>query len=747
MTAEISRRRVLSLGGAAGLAAAVGPLGGSAATAAGIVVRPSGTVVGPGLPLFGFGSAHHLAGSNTNSWLRYARINAIRVFAKPIDWIKPSDVSVGGVTDLASFDAMKARVRSDPEATTYLNWPQILDRYENDMPTGTNKFVLNPMFRELNELGLTIVAQATLDGSWKMDWPDYWGRWQRGYAHAYYLAKNFGVVRFATHNEPDAWGSADQEARLEAIPNMDAFRRLLRFSSDAFRCGVEDAGLALGTSMRAIVHAPVVTRSTLHANGTQVDVRDTSDRTPTNIEKNPAIKGYWGNDLRDDSVGWGRAALEGIYTDYRGQVVDQPIFDVYDTHQYNEDASWYPGELDVIKAKVRQYAKKDLPIVYSEVNRYNTSWFDGVNHTLEYAPIARDVGQIAATSTHFGVGQNGGGLLFFKFSNTTGFRTGFYYTDETTARNDIRGATRGAESLRLFSRALVGDVDRISVPVDARPASFHVYGSYDAASHRHQLLTTQEGTSAVTFELDLSRFTPPVAADQVVTVEEVSARRPGGIARWVTVPADKRVSCVQPGDSTWLITVPDESVSELPPLTATQNALVRNGSDNADRALGGDTLAVQRKTNAADEVTFLRFDPAGPTTGTLSRAVLQIYGKVEANADICTFWVFARPNLDWDENTLTWNNAPYLPAGDSVLHNSGKEVWPAGQLSVTEDLDYHRLDVTDVVRELGTAPLTFILIKQSRYPTDTSQNDRQVTLLNRNYVSTWARPRLRLWTT
>lgn len=743
--ASPSRRQIL----AGALAAVVLPtraFGGAAAT---VVATPSNTVVGPGLPLFGFGMAHYLAGSNTSAWIRYARINAARAFVSPATWILSADLHDDGVTDLASFEATKAALRADPEATTYLNWPAITDRYENLVTSG-NRITLNHLFGELTELGVTVVAQSSLGGPWKLDWPEQWRNWQRGYAHAYYLAKTFGVTRFAIINEPDAWGSDPEKraARLKTLPDMPAFMRCLRFSSDAFRCGVEDAGRAVGTPMRALVHAPVVTRSTMHEYGTS----SSGPRTTTNLDRNPAASGYWGGDSRDNTTGWGQAALQGIFTNYAGRTVTEPVFDVYDTHAYNEDPDWYPGELDLLKEKIRAYSGRELPIVYSEINRYNTSAYQNLGHTMEYPPIARDIGHTAAGMTHFGVGRQGGGLLFFKFSNTSGevggtvvrHRTGFYYVDEQTGTPyDIRGATRGAETLRLFSRALAGDVDRISVPVSSRPASFHVYGSYDPAAHRYQILTTQQSNEDAVFDLDLSALSPAIPAGHVVTVEEVGQRRAGAVARWVDLPADKKVHCTQPGQSTWLITVPDATVTEQPPLTAVQNALVRNGAD-ADRALGGTTLAVQRRTDAPDEVTFLRFDPAA--TGTLSRAVLQVYGKVAAGADLCTFWVFARAGLTWDETSLTWNSAPYLAPGDCVLTGTRDDVWPAGQLTVTETFGYHRLDVTDVVEALGGESLTFILVKQPRDAGDTGENDRRVTLLNRLDASTWARPRLRLWT-
>src|SRR5690606_27271001 len=147
------------------------------------------------------------------------------------------------------------------------------------------------------------------------------------YAHAYYLAKNFGVRRFSFCNEPDVPRVAEQ------FPTIPDYIRALRFATDAIRCAVEDAGRAIGQPARAIVHAPVITRSAMTSNHSG-HPEDGPYAGEQNIELNLATTGYYGNDTRDDEIGWGRAALESLRIDYRGEEVDYAIFDVWDTHSY-----------------------------------------------------------------------------------------------------------------------------------------------------------------------------------------------------------------------------------------------------------------------------------------------------------------------------------------------------------------------------------------------------------------------------
>lgn len=738
-----TRRRVLlGMGAAAALpiaatkavAASSNAAVGSSAAAA--VVQPSNQVEGAGLPMFGFDFAHYFDGGNTSSWMRYARVNSGRNFTGPTLWIPADDLDDGSnVSDLASFDAAKDELRADPEGTTYINWPAILDRYENLVHPTTNIYTLNYLFGEASRLGLDMVVEMDLKQGWLLDWPDLWRSWQRCYAHAYHIAKTFGMRRFSVINEPDVPHTA------EYIPTMDDYLRALRFGSDAIRSAVEDAAAARGTAMTALIHAPVITRSTMVDQGQG----GSGSITTTNLDANTAADGYYGGDDRDDEVGWGQSALRGMRIDYRGDEVDYNVFDVYDCHSYNQPPSWYPDEIATIREKLDAYAAADteLPIVYSEINRHNTWWFGQSSKTLDTPEVAREVAAIAANCTTSEVE----GLLFFKFMNARDAEgnpqgTGFYYVDAEEPY-DVRAATRSAETLRMFGRGFVGDVERLATSVDGAPDDFSVWCSYDEASRCYYALTTKHFSGSAEFQLDMSGLTPGPATDVDITVEEVSSTYAGGISRQLTVPSSKVVSLTQPGWTMWLLTIPANGVEERPPMIAAKNALVRSGAD-ADANFGArEGLAVQRKSGA-NEVTYLGFDPVGE--GDLVRATLQVYAHVPTGANVCTFGVFALPDGRWGENGLTWNSASYLSASDSLLERAGNDLLPAGQMTVTETFTYARLDVTDIVAAHPDVPLTFVLIKQPRFDDDNDQDDRRVTLIPRQYDQRHARPRLRIWT-
>ena len=287
------------------LAGSPSPAASAAASAAATVVKPSNTVLGPGLPLFGLGMAHYLPGSNTTAWVRYSRINSARVFASPSRWIRDAQIDDGaGVTGLAAFDAARTdappsraaastRQRSAPRTTT-----------SSRMATSTR---LPHLFGETKALGLEMLVEMDIGGvdTWVLDWGKLWRNWQRCYAHAYHLAKNFGVQRYAFLNEPDSRSNQDTlhsitttSAACGSPPTPSDAASRTRRRRPAARCERSSTRPSSPARRRApVVEDPVATN--IDAN------RDSSDD-------------YYGDDVRDDAVGWGQAALQSLHTDYRG---------------------------------------------------------------------------------------------------------------------------------------------------------------------------------------------------------------------------------------------------------------------------------------------------------------------------------------------------------------------------------------------------------------------------------------------
>lgn len=739
---HLPRRHVLGAGLGLGAAAVLGHP--AVANAAPVPVT-LGAVTGPGMPYFGSSLGHYQPGSNTTAWVQYARYSIGRLWLTLPLFV--ADVDPGAsVSDLASFETAKATMRSNPEVAPGTNWAAMVDAFENvDQPlTSTNRFRFNHAVRELQRVGVEVHVQgAFATAVWDANWSNLWAQWQRGYLAAYHLARTFGLRRFAFNNEPDVPRTA-----TDLYPTLADYLRGLRIASDAYRCGVADGSAAAGSPTTAIVHGPVLTRSTMPVNNVQ---------QPYNLDPNPDVNTYY-TDPRDNQVGWGEAVLTGVHQDYRGVTVSQPIIDVWDTHSYNINLTtlpdYYTDEASIIKQRMDQWAGRRFPIMYSEINIRNAYNLRCTSYELEQDDRLREVADIATTTTRAGVA----GLMWFKMSNTrlpdgifpgtcpdgsAASRTAensFHYLHQAEPF-DIVASNKSSESLRLAGRVLAQPSDLVQTGW-SQIAGHRVQGSYDPVRRTFQVLSTVRDGVTAAFELDIATMghSGRSAGPGPVFVELVNARWSGGIQAQLT-PSGGTVAYSQSGSSVARLSITDDSVSKLPARVAIAAATINSDSATTPAP---NLLAVQR-TATLSEMALLGFSTAGIDRSRVARAVLRMYGHVPSGADMLTSMVFVAAGQPWDPTTVTWQNAPHLNRTARYVAGAGL-VLPAGQLRVSQTLAAAYVDVTDAIRATTGDSLTVILAKQARDASDTQEFDRRATFSPPTSPQTYSRPQLELWT-
>ena len=707
------RRRTL-LGGL-GATAVVGLTGTSAYAAAtdsaqrelGVVVR--NTRVGTGMPMVGYNTGHYLPGSNTSAWLAYSRVNAVRFFASLSEWTPDEAVDPGdGVETVADFDARKAELRRDPENNPFLRWDLLEDRFENHVYSITNHYRLNYQVSELRRLGITPIMQAA-ELRWNAPWSGLWRQWQKHYAFTYHLARHYDVERYNFINEPDHSSAAHD------IVDQTVYIRGLQIASDAIRCAIADVNARYGKSLRAIVQAPALTHVS-------------SSRGDDHMDADPDA------DPRDDEYGWGQIALLNLRTDYHGRTVDQDLFDVFDTHLYNKTAETYAYEIAMMRRKMREYTPTgvELPIVYSEFNRRNTSAFETSEDDLNTPLIYCDLAAVWATAV---LGQVEG-MISFKFQNTLRangipYGTGFYYVEHTGV-HDIRGVTKAGEVQRLFAKGFKGDRDLLSAAADDGRT---IAVAHDVANRCHYLwLPRPSGEPSVRVNLDLRQLPIPARTSRVI-VEEVSPSHSGGVVASLAVPATKRVSLDQPADSVWLVTI--AGPGPVRTYEAFASASVRrDGSRNAR------TLAVSLDLTGSGptEVSYVAFE-IDAVARRPRYAHLELVGASADDAPF-TFMVYALTDTSWAGTSFDWDSAPYLDPTTVHPTDVGRDVFPAGQVSTLGALSVLRLDVTDVLRQARGDTVGFLLIRERRHDDDVADDGRRAVLAGTEAADQRRRPRL-----
>jgi hypothetical protein len=233
--------------------------------------------------------------------------------------------------------------------------------------------------------------------------------------------------------------------------------------------------------------------------------------------------------------------------------------------------------------------------------------------------------------------------------------------------------------------------------------------------------------------LDLSSWN--VQPGTVISVEEVSTKHQGEVTRLVTVPQNKKITLAgQPSQSVWLLTAPSGTPLNQVVLPASHDARVRN-SDAASaepyKAQNYGSLQrarVGRTPDSArfDYASYLQFDTGDVNVSDVSRAILQATGQAARDGGgdpgNVMFHVYALASDNWNENTITWDNAPNLADLDAKLTGVGTDAFPVGHLTFDSVVNEWGVDVTDFVKLhpglFDDGALSFALIREERFAGD-----------------------------
>lgn len=662
---------------------------GRAEQSAGIAI--SDAAIGKTPQLIGYNMGHYLPGSNTSSWVDYSGVNAFRVWSSS-GYYEPSDDLPpwgDGVTSLSTFNARKAALRANPESTAYINWPAFESRFATYIQTGSNRVIMDHILGELRARDITPIVSVNRSAStpWS-GWPDWWEHWQHHYAQAYHMARHFDVHLFQMYNEPD----------LADGPSQDEYIARLQFAADAMRSAVEDVNIRYGKSLVPQILAPVITHAASSSGDYHMDADPDSDP-------------------RDDVYGWGQKAMMSIRTDYAGGTTGYDIFNIFDTHKYNMRADRFEYEMDMMRTKMRAYSPvgQDLPIVYSEFNRYNTSGFGSRTEDLDTPYVFCELAEIYCSTIRKGAH----GLIAFKFSNTYtstyGYmKTGFHHVWNGTPYQ-IGGARRGAEVVRFAARGFAGGRDLLQTTLNAT-GSYALCAARSADGADVHVLAVNLATEPCAVHLDLSGL--PVPPGTSVSAWEVGPDRQGELGLLAAVGTDAMVDCTQPAQSVWLIRIPLRRANHQE-LAAEAAATVRGGAYANTAPGGGGELAVRKGSVQSDhQVSYVRFALPQVYRPRVRQAVLRLHGRNSVDATSFGFHVYGLADDAWTQQTLTWNNAPNLAAFEPLVEDVAGTARILGHLTADATAADHRLDVTDFVRTHADDRLTFVLARETRFSGD-----------------------------
>lgn len=658
-------------------------------------VTPSAISAGKTPEIVGYNSGHFMPGSNTADWWRYSGVNGARVWPTPSVVEASDDLAPwgDGVTSQTSFEARRTALRANPNSTTYINWPYLENRYQNNPTSGSNIINLKYAFGQLHDLGIDPVVEINYtDGGFPWDaagtsagWGDRWEQWQHFYAQAFYLAKNFDVHRFQMYNEPNG----------DDIPAAEWLERL-RFSSDAVQAAVADVNALYGKSLDAQMQAPVTA----------------------------------GNPVTNYAT-WGQPVMNLLHTPLFATTPD-PNFNLIDTYAYQRydlSGDSFGNELTNVKNTVNA-AAGGTPIRYAltEFNVHTAGNFDNMTETLDTPSQFSRLGSILAQLANNKPNE----LYVFKFSQGPGTdpgtvkKNGTHFVDNNSAPYNIGGVTAGGEVVRLFAKGFAGANDLFNVPATSGTGAtdLRLAASRNVAQNKYYLFSANEGTAARSLSINASSW--GIAAGSRVIVEEVSVDRHGEVSQILTMPANGVLNLTQPAQSVFMLSIPKNAPTYVRTLGATDDAMVKSGTNaNSNFGTSPNLFAKNSVANpAARNVSYIKFNTGSIITSEVEQAILQVYGENQGSDSQVITHVYGLANDNWNESTINWNNAPNLAdslgtalddISDNFIEDIGNSAHIVGHLTGITTSRQLSLDVTDFVHNHPDQQITFLIAREVRF--------------------------------
>lgn len=659
------------------------------------------TVAGNTPEIVGYNSGHFMPGSNTADFWRYSGVNGARVWPTP-SVVEGTDDQApwgDGVNSEATFIARRSALRLNPLSTSYVNWPYIENRYENNPTSGANIINLKHAFSELRQLQINplVAINRSNGGSFAFDppdtaagWSDRWEHWQHFYIQAFYLARHFDVHRFQMYNEPN----------LDDDLSIDEYIERLRFASDAVQAAVADVNRIYGKSLVAEVNAPVTAGS---------------------------VNQYatWGADVMANMNNTIDPAFRLVHT--------------YSYQQYNASGETFASNLNDIKDMVNA-AANGLPMRFAitEFNVHTASTFNGMSHTLDTPSKSARMGSILARLANEQVDE----LYVFKFSQGPGTpagtvkKNGTHYVDNGNAPYDIGGVTKGGEVVRLFAKGFAGSLDLLPAVASRTGASdLRLTASYNAQQDRYYLFSANEGLDAHDVSVNLTNWN--IEPGTRVIVEEVSADRHGEVSHVLTVPQNRIITLPgsgQAAQSVLLFSIPKSKSAYHLTLGATDDAMVKAGGNAASNYGNSPNLyAKNEPTNpAARNVSFIKFDTGSIAASTVEQAILQVHGLNAGSASQVLAHVYGLTDDAWTESTINWTNAPNLAdstttqlddISENFIEGIGTTASFVGHFTGTGTPRDLAIDVTSFVRNHPDQELTFLIAREVRFDGENVDDD------------------------
>ena len=646
-----------------------------------IVIQPTTTVVGKTMQWVG--TRGSIDSPSDGGWLSYIRPNAARtwwgsgVFGRYVS--KPTEK----ISNVDDFDALKKKLRSDPEKFENLRW--------NALFASEHSKQMEMEFTQIKKTVPTII-NCTGPKDWANTWADHWHNWMITYASAFYLAKNYGIAIHQYGNEPDGY--------LRVLPEKEIALKLM-LVGDAIHCAIEDVNRIYNKKLVSHYSAPVLA----------------SD--PCSVVA--------------------RVMMRNLRTDYHENKVDKDIVQFYNRHRYSDRARQNVAELDSVHEMMLQESAtgKAIPQIFTELNvstggnwaRPHITWTSDSSHVIH--SMGSIWGMMMEKQLAYGVflfkfnsRQNRWGntvLQEFYKESDAGTPVTFDKGERAESETEVGNASKNALILGMFAEGFANAQDLYKTDITKKDLHYQAYTTYNPVNQRYYIWSVQVNEEA-DYNLNFDLRALGVLPGAQVQVKEVSVGRFGEITHNVTLGADKTISFTQPRASVCLISVPGNKVLNVSNYSAISDASIRQGDFSAVNFGNKPTLHVARNiNNSSNFISFIKFKVDKSIKDNCNKASLRMYGQRLSEYDYdepSVVRVYGLADDKWEETEITAANAPAINRTVSAVRSGviSVESPPTGHLSFTKNAGFSEIDVTYFLKDHKDDVVTFLLIRELRWP-------------------------------
>lgn len=305
---------------------------------------------------------------------------------------------------------------------------------------------------------------------------------------------------------------------------------------------------------------------------------------------------------------------------------------------------------------------------------------------------------------------------------------------------DVSGIQRTGEVVRLFAKGFKEERPLLKVERTVNDHDVDIISSFDSQAMVYYVWLVQRKRMSNDLTLDLAGLKLPDAVS--VIAEEVSDVMYGGV-KWVKeLPKDQMLSFELPERSVMLLTIPVKKHAGISERIAVADATVAGGKAS-DKNFGRTrqmAIEMDAANGSRNQVSYVKFNLDNMDLSQLNAAVLKVHGN-SPEGDY-RLHVYAIDQSDWNEETVTWNNAPNLDREQMRISDVGHTAHVAGELVFTAKPGYQMLDVTPILRKAKNGQVTFAFIRELRQLGDDTDKGKKCTIRTREGSD---KPVLMIW--